>query len=169
MTKAIELYKENNGWVKESMSIIQGFIAEVEAVKKDFQDYKDVFESLYLNYQGNYLSQINYKFIINICKILGINTKISWSMDYTITEGKTDRLVSLCKQAGATEYISGPSAKEYIDDKLFQQANITLSYIDYSNYPEHHQLFPSFEHSVSIIDLLFNEGYNSTKYMKSFI
>ena len=153
------------GWQKDHWkSITYNYIRS-----QYFQDYKDVFESLYLNYQGNYLSQINYKFIINICKILGINTKISWSMDYTITEGKTDRLVSLCKQAGATEYISGPSAKEYIDDKLFQQANITLSYIDYSNYPEHHQLFPSFEHSVSIIDLLFNEGYNSTKYMKSFI
>lgn len=135
---------------------------------KYFQDYKDIFESLYLNYQEKYLSQINYQFIVNICKILGISTKISWSMDYTITEGKTERLVSLCKQAEATEYISGPAAKEYIDDDLFKQENIKLSYVDYSGYPEYHQLFPPFEHGVSVVDLIFNEGKNAKKHMKSF-
>lgn len=135
---------------------------------KYFQDYKDIFESLYLNYQEKHLSQINYQFIVNICKILGISTKISWSMDYTITEGKTERLVSLCKQAEATEYISGPAAKEYIDDDLFKQENIKLSYVDYSGYPEYHQLFPPFEHGVSVVDLIFNEGKNAKKHMKSF-
>ena len=135
---------------------------------KYFQDYKDIFESLYLNCQEKHLSKINYQFIVNICKILGISTKISWSMDYTITEGKTERLVSLCKQAEATEYISGPAAKEYINDDLFKQENIKLSYVDYSSYPEYHQLFPPFEHGVSVVDLIFNEGKNAKKHMKSF-
>jgi hypothetical protein len=133
-----------------------------------FQDYKDIFESLYLNCQGNNLSQINYKFLVSICRILGINTKISWSMDYCIVEGKTERLVSLCKQASATEYISGPAAAEYIDDNLFQWENIKVSYIDYSNYPDYQQLFPPFEHGVSVLDLIFNEGRNSKRYLKSF-
>lgn len=133
-----------------------------------FQDYKHIFEPLYLNCQEKYLSRINYLFIVNICKILGINTKISWSMDYNIVEGKTERLISLCKQAQATEYISGPAAKNYINEDLFKQENIKLSYIDYSNYPEYHQLYPPFEHGVSVIDLIFNEGENAKKYMKSF-
>jgi len=133
-----------------------------------FQSYKHIFESLYLNCQEKYLSQINYLFIVNICKILGINTKISWSMDYNIVEGKTERLISLCKQAQGTEYISGPAAKDYINEDLFKQENIKLSYIDYSNYPEYHQLFPPFEHGVSVIDLIFNQGENAKKYMKSF-
>lgn len=133
-----------------------------------FPTYKHIFESLYLNCQEKYLSQINYLFIVNICKILGINTKISWSMDYNIVEGKTERLISLCKQAQGTEYISGPAAKDYINEDLFKQENIKLSYIDYSNYPEYHQLFPPFEHGVSVIDLIFNQGENAKKYMKSF-
>lgn len=133
-----------------------------------FQDYKHIFEPLYLSCQEKYLSRINYLFIVNICKILGINTKISWSMDYNIVEGKTERLISLCKQAQATEYISGPAAKNYINEDLFKQENIKLSYIDYSNYPEYHQLYPPFEHGVSVIDLIFNEGENAKKYMKSF-
>ena len=135
---------------------------------KYFEKYQDIFKTLYLNHEEKYLSQINYQFIVNICKILGIKTKISWSMDYDIVEGKTERLISLCKQAQATEYISGPSAKEYINVDLFQQENIKLTYIDYSKYPEYQQLFPPFDHGVSVIDLIFNEGENSKNYMNSF-
>ena len=89
-------------------------------------------------------------------------------MDYKLTEGKTERLVGLCKQAGATEYISGPSAKGYIDEKHFRTEGIRLEYMDYSGYPEYNQLYPPFEHAVSIIDLIFNEGSDAPKYMKSF-
>jgi hypothetical protein len=40
--------------------------------------------------------------------------------------------------------------------------------MDYSDYPVYNQLFPPFEHNVSIIDLIFNEGENAFKFMKSF-
>jgi hypothetical protein len=44
-----------------------------------------------------------------------------------------------------------------------------VEWMDYHNYPEYHQLFPPFEHAVSIIDLLLNEGPNAPRYMKSFM
>ncbi|NER93862.1 MAG: WbqC family protein [Symploca sp. SIO1B1] len=134
-----------------------------------FQDYKDIFEELYLSCNETFLSKINYRFLQKICEILSIKTQLSWSMDYLIVEGKNEKIISLCQQTKATEYISGPSARAYIDDKLFEQSKINLSYIDYSNYPEYSQRFYPFEHQVSIIDLIFNEGANATKYMKSFI
>lgn len=135
---------------------------------RHFHDYQNVFESLYLGCEENLLSQINYRFLVAICQMLGINTKISWSMDYSLIEGKTEKLVSLCKQAGATEYISGPAAQAYIDQELFRSENIALNYIDYSGYPEYQQLFPPFDHKVSIIDLIFNEGLKARTYLKSF-
>ena len=133
-----------------------------------FSDYREIFEDLYLNFNEKFLSNVNYRFLVKICNLLGIKTQISWSTDYVIINGKTERLISLCKQAGATEYISGPAARDYMDEDLFQQENIKLSYIEYCNYPEYRQIYPNFEHSVSIIDLLFNEGVNAKKYMKSF-
>ena len=133
---------------------------------KYFHEYKEIFEELYLSCQESRLSQINYHFITRICKILGISTKISWSMDYKLIEGKTERLVDLCKKAGGTEYISGPAANTYIDEELFKREGIKLRYMDYSKYIEYHQLFPPFEHGVSIIDLIFNEGENATKFMQ---
>jgi hypothetical protein len=133
-----------------------------------FKEYRDLFEDLYLGSKHKFLSEINYRFLIEICRILGIKTKISWSADYQLVEGKTERLVHLCKQAGASAYISGPSAKEYIDESLFAEEDISLSFADYSGYPEYNQLFPPFEHRVSIIDLIFSEGPNATRFMKSF-
>jgi len=135
---------------------------------KFFSEYKDLFEELYLGCQDLLLSNINYKFLIAICDLLKIKTKISWSIDFNLIEGKTERLLDLCKQAQATEYISGPAAKDYLQEDMFSQEGIKLTYMDYSSYPEYEQLFPPFEHGVSILDLIFNEGHNANKFMKSF-
>jgi hypothetical protein len=143
-------------------------IAHSYSKAKWFHDYKDLFEELYLGSKEKFLSQINHRFIISICEVLKIKAKISWSMNYRLIEGKTERLIDLCKQAGATEYISGPSAKGYIDEELFKAERIELRYMDYSDYPEYHQLYPPFDHYVSIIDLIFSEGPNAKRYMKSF-
>lgn len=124
-----------------------------------FKDYADIFEKLYKECeQEEYLCNVNYKFIYAINEILGIKTKISFSQDYGLIEGKTERLVDLVKKAGGTCYLSGPSAKDYIDEKLFKEANIELEWMDYRGYPEYPQLYPPFEHGVSILDLIFNTG-----------
>ena len=135
---------------------------------KHFRNYWDIFEELYLTSNSKFLSEVNYRFLTTICEVLGIKTKLSWSSDYRLAEGKTERLIDLCKQAGATEYISGPTAKGYIKDELFASEGIRVTYMDYSGYPEYEQLFPPFEHAVSIIDLIFNEGPEAPKFMKSF-
>jgi len=134
-----------------------------------FNDFKSLFEELYFGCEEKHLSSINYRFIIAINKLLGINTKISWSMDYDLdVEGSTEKLVTLSKQAGADTYLSGPAARNYMDEELFKQEGISVEWMDYTNYPEYSQLYPPFEHGVSIIDLIFNEGENAKRFMKSF-
>jgi hypothetical protein len=135
---------------------------------KYFTAYREAFESLYLGSEERFLSRVNYLFITAICKMLNIDTRLSWSEHYVPTEGKTERLVSLCKQAGAATYISGPAARGYLDEAMFASENIELQYMDYSSYPEYRQLSPPFEHRISVIDLIFNEGPEASKYMKSF-
>lgn len=114
------------------------------------------------------LSEFNRYLIEHICNYLKITTKISWSWNYELYEGKTKKLIELCSQAGGTDYITGPSAKGYLDELDFKQEKIALHYFDYSNYEEYNQLWGSFDHYVSIIDLLFNKGPESQRYMKFF-
>jgi hypothetical protein len=143
-------------------------ICQNYAKAKYFANYKDLFESLYLGTSERSLSLVNCRFMTETCRLLGIKTKITWAQDYKIIKGQTERLVHLCQQAGATEYLSGHAARSYIDESLFVTEGIKLSYIDYSGYPVYDQLFPPFEHAVSIIDLIFNEGPHSASFMKSF-
>ena len=89
-------------------------------------------------------------------------------MDYTMIPGKTARLVDLCRQKQADIYLTGPTARRYIDENLFRAAGIELRYMDYSNYPEYPQFYPPFTHEVSILDLIFHTGTKATEFMKSF-
>jgi hypothetical protein len=133
-----------------------------------FDQYRGHFEGLYLGCEEKLLSQINYRFLTEICEILGIKTRLSWSAQYRQIEGKTERLVAWCKELKAVEYLSGPAARDYIDQRVFDEAGVKLQYFDYSGYPEYKQLYPPFDHAVSIVDLIFNEGPNATRFMKSF-
>ena len=148
-------------WAKDHWATIKQFYSKA----KYFKNYKDIFEHFYLNTNDLLLSHVNYELIRIINEILGIKTKISWSSDYMLTDGKTERLLNLVSQAGGTEYISGPAAKDYIVESFFEDAGIKLSWMDYSGYPEYTQLFPPFVHGVTVLDLIFNEGEGAINYL----
>jgi len=97
---------------------------------------------------------------------LGIKTVIRNSWDYIQLNGKTKRLANLCVQAGSTEYISGPAARGYIEEHIFTERGIKLTWFDYSGYQEYSQLWGEFIHKVSILDLLFSCGKETPRYMR---
>jgi len=121
---------------------------------------------LYLEQSYTHLSQMNRYFIEAVCNYLGIKTVITNSWDYIIFDGKTERLVDLCTQSGGTEYITGPAAKNYLEENKFNKRGIKLIWFDYAGYPEYPQLWGKFNHEVSILDLLFNCGTDASHYMK---
>ncbi|HNX69206.1 MAG TPA: WbqC family protein [Candidatus Omnitrophota bacterium] len=134
-----------------------------------FKQYRDLFEKVYRDFREEYLSPINLKLITVINDILGVKTVLSSSGDYDLKESDPSaRLVEICTKIGTREYITGPAAKNYLREELFAAAGIRLTYMDYSGYPEYHQLISPFTHEVSILDLIFNEGPNATRYMKTF-
>lgn len=135
---------------------------------KYFKDYKNIFEELYLTCDEEYLSQINYKFITTINEILEIKTKLIWSSEFELVDGQTEKLLGICKDCNADIYLSGPAAKDYFNEELAKQENIKVEWMDYSGYKEYEQLNPPFEHGVTILDLIFNEGQNTRSFMKSF-
>lgn len=99
---------------------------------------------------------------------MGITTKIRWSSDFELVDGQTEKLLGICKDCNADIYLSGPAAKGYFDEALAEKENIKVEWMDYAGYKEYSQLFEPFDHGVTILDLIFNEGENATKYMKSF-
>ena len=133
---------------------------------KFFREISELLKPLYLGTSPSHLSQLNRRFIESVCSYLSIKTVISNSCDFELVGGKTECLANLCAQAGGTEYISGPAAKNYLDEQVFNDKGITLTWFDYSGYPDYPQLWGEFSHEVTILDLLFNCGKNSPYYMK---
>lgn len=133
-----------------------------------FKMYKEQVEALYLGSTETNLSMINESFLKEICKLLAIDTPMRQSSEFKLAEGKTERLVDLCKQVGASDYYSGPAAKDYMDESLFANEGIRVHYFDYSGYPSYPQLHGDFEHGVSVLDLLFNVGSDFRNYFKSY-
>lgn len=131
-----------------------------------FEEVAAILEPLYLRRQYTHLSELNRVLIEAVCAYLGIATKISNSWDFQLIEGKTERLADICIQAGGTDYISGPSARDYIEEHIFNERGVSLNWFDYEGYPEYPQLWGEFTHNVSILDLLFNCGDNSPHYMR---
>jgi hypothetical protein len=132
-----------------------------------FLQYKPFFEDLYKQAaELEYLSQVNYLFIKAICGELGITTHLHWSESFQLAEEKSERLLSICEQLGVQEYVSGPAAKDYLDDNLFTQRGLSVHWYSYAGYPEYDQLYPPFEHGVSIIDLLVQAGPKARQYLQ---
>jgi hypothetical protein len=121
---------------------------------------------LYFEQTFTHISHSNRRFIESICSYLDIKTIITNSSEYTLSDGKTERLADICRQAGGTEYVSGPTAKSYIDDKIFSDLGIKLTWIDYAQYPEYPQLWGDFVNEVTVLDLLFNCGKSARQYMR---
>jgi hypothetical protein len=132
-----------------------------------FESYREIFEPLYLASTESSLSLINRTFLEAVCKLLGIRTPLRWSSEFELGEGKTERLVKLCKTLGAGQYVSGPSAQRYLDPSLFDEVGIEIQYMDYSGYREYPQPHPPFEHAVSVLDLLFCMGPEAPHFLKT--
>ena len=132
-----------------------------------FSEMEGVIYDLYEAASDEYLSKINYRFLVGIRDLLNIGSKISWSMDYGGGGRKTQRLLDICLQANASEYLSGPSARAYLDVRLFNESGIHVSWMDYEGYSEYDQLYPPFEHRVSVLDLIFHTGADAGAYLLS--
>ena len=123
-----------------------------------FGQYSFLLDDNFTQKKWKSLSELNQYATRIIANTIGIRTELLDSRNFESSGAKLDRLLSLIKQTGASTYISGPSAKAYIDEDRFAHEGIKLIWKNYSEYPEYPQRYPPFEHAVTVLDLLFNVG-----------
>jgi hypothetical protein len=129
-----------------------------------FQQYAPLLEGFFQQ-KPEFLADFTIETTVSLARQLGfLKTQFLRSSQLKISGVKTDRLIQILKNVGATHYISGPSARDYIEKAKFDQAGIALEYIEY-RYPEYPQLYPPFDQNVSIIDLLFMVGQDAQNYI----
>ncbi len=144
--------------------------SHLDALKQNYSKaacFREVWpwiQDLYHGCKSTNLSEINQYFIRAFMEFLGIDTPIRNSSEFVLNEERTMRLVDICVDLKATDYFSGPAAKPYMQENFFEEKAIRVHYFDYSGYPEYPQLYPPFEHGVSILDLVFNTGKDAKNY-----
>lgn len=122
-----------------------------------FADYAPMLDGFY-RMRSERLVDFTIETTLALAKALGITkTRFVRSSELGVTGGRTERLVRILEKLEATHYISGPSAKAYLEDGMFAEAKIGLEYMTY-DYPAYEQLHPPYDPGVSVLDLLFMKG-----------
>lgn len=123
-----------------------------------FHQLEPLLHEVYEQTQWTSLAALNRHLTERISRLIGIQTRFADSKEFVAEGNRVNRLVNLLKTVGATEYISGPSARDYLSgsEQLFAEAGIKLTYKDYSGYPSYRQLAEPFEPAVSVVDLVAN-------------
>jgi hypothetical protein len=131
---------------------------------KYFDLYEDDIKSIY-DRKWNYLFDLDFETLKLTLKWLDIKIDIIKESELTVEGRSTQRLINACKSIGADTYVSGVGGRNYLDEQIFEKHNVKLEYQKYSpmSYPQY--LSKSFIPNLSILDLLFNMGPDSIKYL----
>ena len=133
-----------------------------------FTSYESIFREIFSR-NHIYLRDLNVELIKRIMDILDIRTKIVISSELGLSDqnmGKTERIVSLCKNVGITYLYDGKGAQQFIDTPLFHRENIAIEFQNFVH-PGYTQMWGKFVPYLSAIDLLFNEGEKSMEVIRS--
>ncbi len=130
-----------------------------------FRAYAEEFFAI-LDKKHEKLADLDIETAAFILRAFKIETPVSLVSMMELKGQKTEKLLAILRACGGSEYLSGPAAKAYIDEKKFEEAGIKLTWktYDYAPYP---QLWGDFEGAVTALDLLFNCGADARAFLKS--
>jgi hypothetical protein len=122
-----------------------------------FDDYAPRIAPLYERHD-ELLSEFTIASTVLLAELIGISgTEFVRSSTLGAEGAKSERLLDVLAKVGADHYISGPAARDYIEEELFAEHGVSLEYVDYE-YEPYEQLHPPYDPQVSLIDLIFMQG-----------
>jgi hypothetical protein len=114
------------------------------------------------------LSEFCIQSMQRIAAYIGLNPRFRLSSHMPVSRGldPSQRVLRICQAVGATRYITGHGASNYLRHDIFDEAGVHVEYIDYRLTP-YPQRFGPFIPYVSVVDLLFNVGPAASEYLDS--
>lgn len=153
--------KHQRLWQKRQWMAIQQHYSKAPFFSRYYDFFEDCFSHNWTN-----LCELNIYLIKNLVKFLKIaDVRFLRSSELNIYhENPTQRLVNICEHLGATHYMLGARGKSYMEEDRWSRTTIKLEYFE-PEYPPYPQLYGEFLDNCSIIDLLFNCGQDSYRYI----
>lgn len=150
---------EDKRWVKSHVKSLQFAYAKAKYFDDYFPWIKELIEAPHER-----LIDLDMALIMYLKGTLGIDTQILYSSRMQVRGSKSQRLINICRECGATQYLTGDAARDYLDVKLFEDNGIEVKYHHYKH-PVYPQLHGEFIQYLSVVDLLFNCGPESLDYI----
>ena len=150
---------DGSAWAGRHLATLQHLYARAP----HFAEFRPWLDRIYGS-PPHLLADFTIALIIELSSLLGIHTRFVRSSELGVTGTKTKRLINVLDRVGAKHYLSGPSAQDYIDERLFEKHGVSLEWMTY-DYPEYPQLHPPYDPHVSVLDLLFMTGIRAIEYI----
>jgi hypothetical protein len=146
------LLNEDGAWRRKHRSAVEQAYA------------KAPYSSLLLDALGEHwshpwpdLAALNIATFTSLCEVIGVSAQFLRSSEMTVPGSSSQRVLDMCKSLGATRYITGPTARSYLDEGSFDDAGIELCYHQF-DHPRYPQLHGDFVPYMSVVDLIANTG-----------
>lgn len=168
----MQLEKANSYTLIKDIAIKDDFVKFLKTIEMGYKKapfFEDIFRLLkdICQCPDKKLGQFLFNSHIKICEYLGIDTELILSSSFdkhTELKGK-DKVISICKQLGADEYINAIGGQELYDKKEFAENGIRLNFLQ-ANLREYSQLKNEFVAGLSIIDIMM---FNSKEEIKEML
>lgn len=146
--------KDELKWKEKHLRTLQMNYSKAPFFKELFPAYEKVIQEKYTS-----IAELNMSINRFICDGFSISPNIKKSSEMNISSAREERVIDICLQLNATEYLSGNGAKAYQVDEHFTQKGLKLTYLDYKPivYP---QLWGEFLPCMSVLDYIFNCGFD---------
>lgn len=141
-------------WNEKHLKTIEMNYSKAPFFKETFPEIKD----LYLS-QFKSVAELNITLNEFIATKFGIKPKFILASDFGLTTLREEKVIDLTLAVGGTKYISGNGAKAYQTESHFTDRGVELWYLDYKPI-EYPQIRGAFLPCMSVLDYIFNCGYN---------
>ena len=142
------------GWREKHLRTLEMNYSKARFFKDTFSELKDIYMVDYPN-----VAELNIAINEYIATRFGITSKFVRSSEFAIDTKREEKVIDLCVAVGGTRYISGNGARVYQDPEHFAVRGVELTYLDYKPI-EYPQLWKEFLPCMSVLDYIFNCGYD---------
>ncbi len=154
----------NQEWRNTHINKVKLFLKKLPYAKISLE----IIEKFLLN-QTDSLNEINTSSIIQLSEMIGISKKIKflYSSNLGIKGSSSGRILDICKELNATNYITAHGAKNYLNHEIFDHNGISVKYVEYK-FNNWEQAFKGHSPYVSILDPIASVGVeNITNHLNS--
>ena len=154
----------NQKWTKKHLLALHQNYAKA----KHFNFLLDIIDNIY-SQKWETLAELNIFYISEILKTINITTTICRSSELGCEGNSTTLILNLCKKVGATKYLTGYGAKNYLNFEEFNNENIDIEFFNplpTIKYPQTYNKL-GFIDDLSCIDILLNCGDRWREFLKA--